>query len=342
MGKSIHQKDKLLMLLKILRMESDESHPLTVPRLLEKLQAKGIPAERKSVYDDLEALHRHGYDIVLLRGKGYYLGEREFQLAELKLLVDAVQSSRFITARKSNALIEKLEEQTSVYGAQMLQRQVYVAGRVKSMNESVYYNIDAIHSAISENRQIAFRYFDYNQRMEKVFRHDGKRYQISPYALLRSDENYYLTAYDSTVEQIKHFRVDKMVAINVTTKRRDGMQAYESFDPGHYANIHFGMFKGEERVVVLRCDNHFAHVLVDRFGESIHMVQEDAAHFTVAVQVAVSPQFYGWLFGLGKGVTIIGPEDVAKGMKEQLEQVLWSYQRQHSWISPEDLGRGKS
>ena len=325
MSKLNHQKDKLLMLLQIFRLESDETHPLTVPRLIEKLQLRGITAERKSIYDDVETLRRHGYDIVLLRGKGYYLGERDFQLAELKLLVDAVQSSRFITAKKSNELIEKLECQTSIYGAQDLQRQVYVAGRVKSMNESVYYNIDAIYNAIAENRQITFRYFDYNQKLEKVFRHNGAIYQTSPYALLRSDENYYLTAYDSGTEQIKHYRVDKMMEISVTSHRRDGIEAYQSFDLGHYASIHFGMFKGEEREVLLRCENRFSHVIVDRFGEAIHMAPEDNGYFTAAVHVAVSPQFYGWLFGLGTGVTILAPCDVAQGMQRQLELVLQNY-----------------
>lgn len=325
MSKTTRQKEKLLVLLEILKKESDENHPLVVPRLIEKLQARGITAERKSIYDDLETLRRQGYDIELRRGQGYYLGEREFQLAELKLLVDAVQSSRFITAKKSNELIEKLEQQTSIYGAQALQRQVYVAGRVKSMNESVYYNIDSIHKAIGENRQITFRYFDYDQNLKKVFRHNGALYRVSPYALLRSDENYYLTAYEGRTEQIKHYRVDKMVEITVTQSRRTGAEAYQSFDLGEYARIHFGMFKGEEREVLLRCDNRFSHVIVDRFGESVNMAPEDDSHFTASVRVAVSPQFYGWVFGLGGGVTILGPTDVAQGMKDQLELVLRNY-----------------
>lgn len=337
MAKAIHQKEKLLMLLQILRRESDETHPLTVPRLIEKLESMGLAGERKSIYDDMDALRRYGYDIVLMRGKGYYLGEREFQLAELKLLVDAVQSSRFITAKKSNELIEKLENQASIYGAQTLQRQVYVTGRVKSMNESVYYNIDAIHKAIGENRQITFRYFDYNQNLKKIFRHDGATYQVSPYALLRSDENYYLTAYDGTAEQIKHYRVDKMVEINVTAHRREGDEAYQSFDLGHYASIHFGMFKGEEREVLLRCNNRFSHVIVDRFGESVHMAPQDEDHFTASVQVAVSPQFYGWLFGLGGGVTVLAPLEVADGMRRQLERVLQNYKNCCCWTLPEAI-----
>lgn len=253
------------------------------------------------------------------------MGERNFQLAELKLLVDAVQSSRFITVKKSHELIHKLEQQTSAYGAQTLQRQVFVAGRVKSMNESVYYNIDAIHNAINEKRQITFRYFDYNICGRKVLRHNGAIYQMSPYALLCSDENYYLTAYDGKAQEIKHFRVDKMLDIQVTELSRDGEEIYESFDLGRYASIHFGMFKGEERDVLLRCKNCFSHVIIDRFGEAVHITPEDDSHFTALVQVAVSPQFYGWIFGLGNGVTILGPVDVARGMKEQLEQIQLNY-----------------
>lgn len=325
MRKTNQHKEKLLLLLHIFQNESDEAHPLSVPQLIERLQAYGITSERKSVYGDVECLRNQGYDIVLQRGKGYYLGERDFQLAELKLLVDAVQSSRFITVKKSHELIGKLERQTSMFGAQTLQRQVYVAGRVKSMNESVYYNIDAIHSAINENQQICFRYFDYDIQRQKVFRHGGAVYQVSPYALLCSDENYYLTAYDSRAAAIKHYRVDKMVEIRVMDQSRDGAEAYDSFDPGRYANIHFGMFKGEERKVLLRCDNRFAHVIADRFGESVYMMPEDETHFTATVSVAVSPQFYGWIFGLGSGVTILAPQDVAKGMKAYLERVLLNY-----------------
>ena len=302
MSKNQH-KEKLLLLLHIFQRESDENHPLSVPKLLDKLQANGILAERKSVYADVEILRKQGYDIVLQRGRGYYLGERNFQLAELKLLVDAVQSSRFITVKKSHELIHKLEQQTSAYGAQTLQRQVFVAGRVKSMNESVYYNICG----------------------RKVLRHNGAIYQMSPYALLCSDENYYLTAYDGKAQEIKHFRVDKMLDIQVTELSRDGEEIYESFDLGRYASIHFGMFKGEEREVLLRCKNCFSHVIIDRFGEAVHITPEDDSYFTALVQVAVSPQFYGWIFGLGNGVTILGPVDVARGMKEQLEQIQLNY-----------------
>ena len=182
-----------------------------------------------------------------------------------------------------------------------------------------------IINAINEKRQITFRYFDYNICGRKVLRHNGAIYQMSPYALLCSDENYYLTAYDGKAQEIKHFRVDKMLDIQVTELSRDGEEIYESFDLGRYASIHFGMFKGEEREVLLRCKNCFSHVIIDRFGEAVHITPEDDSHFTALVQVAVSPQFYGWIFGLGHGVTILGPVDVARGMKEQLEQIQLNY-----------------
>ncbi len=318
MPKTNHQKAKLLALLRLLFYESDERHPLSGPRLVQMLRAQGIAAERKSVYDDLEVLRGRGYDIQLERGRGYFLGGRLFQLAELKLLVDAVQSSKFITGRKSAELISKLEQLTSRAQASGLQRQVFVAGRVKSMNESVYYNIDAIHEAIGENRQITFSYFRYNVRREKELRHNGRLYRVSPYALLRSDENYYLIAYDSRSGEIRHYRVDKMSGIGRTERPRDGMEAYRTFDLARYAQLQFGMFRGPEQTVTLRCRDEMADVIIDRFGKEIALVPEEEGWFTCAVNVMVSPQFYGWLFGLGGGVQLTAPRSAVEGMRRQL------------------------
>lgn len=325
MPKAPHQKGKLLKLLGILFEQSDENHPIAVPQLVQLLRAAGISAERKSIYDDIEVLRNLGYDIQLLRSKGYFLGERIFQLAELKLLVDAVQSSRFITAKKSGQLIQKLERLTSVHQAQGLQRQVFVAGRVKSMNESIYYTIDAIHQAIGENRQISFQYFKYDRNREKVLRHGGKCYQVSPYALLRSDDNYYLVAYDGQKEEIRHYRVDKMLSINLSGLPREGLEAYQSFDLGRYARLHFGMFRGEEAEVVLRCESRMADIIIDRFGDQVSLVPDGEDHFTCAVQLAVSPQFFGWLCGLGSGIRIQSPAWVAEEMRQHLQRVMEQY-----------------
>ncbi|MCD8145926.1 MAG: WYL domain-containing transcriptional regulator [Clostridiales bacterium] len=327
MERTNSQKGKLLMLLQIFAQETDEQHPLSVPALLERLADAGIQAERKSVYEDIHTLQRYGYDIVLHRGRGYYLGERDFQLAELKLLVDAVQASKFITPQKSQALIDKLARQTSRYQARTLQRQVYVAGKAKSANERVYYTIDAIYEAIGQNKQVSFRYFDLNQRREKVYRKGGAVYIVSPYALVRDNDNYYLVAYDKTSGRLRHYRVDKMDRIAVRKEARLGREVYEAEDPARYTDIHFGMFQGEEKEVVLRCQDWTAHVLIDRFGDNLEMYPDDGPTFRAVVRVVVSPQFFGWLFGLNGGAVVLAPEPVRFQMEQMLTAQLEQYQK---------------
>ena len=243
MPRSPRQTEKLLSLLDILFRDSDEDHPLSMADLLQKLEGQGISAERKSVYADLETLRQRGWDIQLDRRRGYWLAQRPFELAELKLLVDAVQSSKFISQNKSRALIKKLEGLCSRHQAGSLQRQVFVSGRVKTMNEAVLYSIDAIHEAIAQNRQITFRYFDYDVNKQKVFRHGGKRYQVSPAGLLRSDESYYLVALADGEK--RHYRVDRMAQTQLSGQPRQ--PGCEQLDLAAYTRRHFGMFSGEER-----------------------------------------------------------------------------------------------
>ena len=198
--------------MEMLRQDSDEQHPLSTREIIDRLEAEGIHAERKSIYDDIAKLCDFGYDIIQVQnrlGGGYYLAEREFELPELKLLVDAVQSSRFITTKKSRDLIKKLEKMAGHFDAGKLQRQVYVAGRVKTENESIYYSIDNIHRAIQENRKIAFSYLEWNLKKELVPREESKRI-VSPWALIWREENYYLVAYDGKDDIMKHFRVDRL------------------------------------------------------------------------------------------------------------------------------------
>ena len=262
MPRGTRQKEKLLVLLEILSRESDEEHPLTLPALLEKLEREEITAERKSIYDDMDILRARGWDIVNEHRKGYYLASRPFELAELKLLVDAVQSSRFISVSKSRSLIKKLEQLCSRWQAATLQRQVYVSGRDKTMNEAVLYTIDAIHAAIGANRVLSFRYFDYDVKKAKVFRKEGATYRVSPVGLLRSDERYYLVALQNGEK--RHYRVDRMADARVEETARDA--ACRAVDMNAYTNRHFGMFSGAERQVRLRCANRMAHIMLDRFG----------------------------------------------------------------------------
>lgn len=327
MPKSSNQKQKLLYLWQILNQQTDEQHPLSVPQLCEKLAAHGIEAERKSIYDDVEQLRRFGLEVELIRGKngGYYVPERTFQLAELKLLVDSVQASKFITHKKSMELIKKLEGLTSIHQAQRLRRQVFVAGRIKSMNESVYYNIDYIHEAINGDRKIGFRYFEYTVAKERRFRHDGKEYCISPFALVWDDENYYMVGYDGDADQLKHYRVDKMTNIRLLEEQRQGDESFAQLDTAAYSRKMFSMFAGQEETVHLRFSDRLIGVVLDRFGKDITVFPRQEGTFDVYVKVALSPQFYGWLFAFGSDVQILSPRQAIDGMIELLDKTKAQY-----------------
>ena len=328
MPKSFNQKLKILYLLDMLKRETDEGHIITMNSILEGLAREGIKAERKSIYNDLESLRQYGVDIVgVQRDRTYYynVANRQFELAELKLLVDSVQSAKFLTTKKSNELIKKIEGLASKYEASKLQRQVYVTKRVKTMNESIYYNVDNIHTAIAGNRQIRFQYFQWNVKKEMELRHGGAYYHISPWGLSWDDENYYLIGYDSDAEQIRHYRVDKMLRIQMSKEDREGREHFKKLDMADYARKIFGMFRGEEQQVKLLVNNRMAGVIIDRFGKEVMIIPADADHFRVSVEVHVSPQFLSWIISLGDDVKIIGPEDVVERMREEIRRLSRQY-----------------
>ena len=335
MAKQPNQKLKLLYLLKILTENTDEEHPLTMAQLIEMLAGYGVSAERKSIYDDLESLRAFGVDIgtTPTRTVGYYIAERDFSLPELKLLVDAVQSSKFITTKKSLELIGKIENLASRYEASQLQRQVFVQNRIKTMNESIYYNVDFIHSAISKNVQIAFRYFTWDVHGERVLRRDGAEYTVSPWALTWDDENYYLVAYDAAEEKIKHYRVDKMVRIRLLETARTGQDVFAKFDTAVYSKKIFGMFGGEEKLVKLRCAKALAGVIIDRFGKDAMLVG-DGDGFTVTVRVFESPTFLSWVMGFGKDMKVLSPESTREALEKQARDVLSMYEINKSEVTP--------
>ena len=326
MAKSANQKRKLLVLARLLERQTDEEHPVTVQDMIDELARWDIAAERKSVYADMEELRQMGYDVQSRKGRGagWFLGQRDFELAELKLLVDAVQSSRFLTARKSDSLIRKLEGLTSVHQARQLQRQVYVDRRIKTMNESIFYNVDKIHSAIAAGRVITFRYFEYDMEKKKVFRRDGKRYCVSPCGLMWDSENYYLAAWDDANQEVRHYRVDKMSDITVSGAPR---YVPEDFDPEGYARRHFGMFSGRQGRLRLRFRSGLAGVVLDRFGRDVMMAPDGEEHFTVTLDVVVSPPFWGWLFGLGTGAEVLSPDWAAEEFRARLREVAALYER---------------
>ena len=324
MPKSPNQKTKLLHLYQILLHQTDEDHPITVAQMIEQLARYDIKAERKSIYDDLEALRLFGLDTQCRRGKtpGWFVGERDFELPEVKLLMDAVQSSRFITQKKSDALIRKLESLASVHQAGQLQRQVYVSGRIKVMNESIYYNVDKLHTAIAGQKAITFRYFDYDIHRQKVFRQEGGRYIVSPYGLIWNSENYYLVAFDHAHQEMRHYRVDKMTEIVVTGLPREGRKQYPDFQLAQYGQKHFGMYSGREITVTLRGRREKAGLVWDRFGQDVILVPDGEEHFTVTIPVVMSPQFFGWLMGLDGSLTLVAPAEAVRAYRDKLSAAM--------------------
>lgn len=329
MAKGTNQKRKLLYLAQIFSEETDEDHGLTLAEIAQRLSRLDINAERKTLYQDFEELRRFGMDICTNQeGKSfrYFLGSRTFQLPELKLLVDAVQSSRFITEQKSRELIKKLETLTSRSNANQLQRQVLIAGRIKTMNESIYYNVDGLHTAIAKERQIQFRYFRWGPDKTMILRHNGELYTVSPWHLCWDDENYYLVAYDSASGRIKHYRVDKMKNITITDLPRDGAETMEHLDLTVYTRRLFGMFGGEPIRVTLEGDDDMINVLIDRFGDEIPLSRTDGDRVETRVDVAVSPQFLGWVASFGGKLTVTSPPSVKEQMRTLARKLSEQYE----------------
>lgn len=329
MPKGTNQKFKLYRLAQIMLERTDDEHYITMPEIISQLGKYEITADRRSIYQDLRDLEALGIEVEgEPEGKGYHyhVVSRPFELPELKLLVDAIQSSKFITEKKTNELIRKLEKLVSRYEAMGLQRQVYVSGRIKTMNESIYYAVDTIHNAISENRKIRFQYYQWNVKKEMVLRRDGAYYHISPWGLSWDDENYYLVGYDSDAGEIRHYRVDKMIHIRMSEEPREGKEHFRKLNMADYTRKSFGMFGGREQSVKLLVDNSLAGVIIDRFGKDVMMIPADGDRFTVNVTVMVSRQFLGWIFSLGEKVKILGPEDVTEQMREEGERLLRQYE----------------
>ncbi|MCM1307602.1 MAG: WYL domain-containing protein [Butyrivibrio sp.] len=329
MSKSPDQKLKILYLIKLFYEETDEQHPVTMAEIIAYLASKGIGAERKSIYSDLEALDLMGYEIINRREapSGYYLASRDFELAELKLLVDAVQSSKFITEKKSMLLIKKIEKLTSRHEGQKLQVQVYVANRVKTDNEAILYNIDYIHEAIAGSRKIEFKYGEWSVERKLVPRGGGAVYTVDPVMLIWDDENYYLVAYDKKSEIIKHFRVDKMLSVKVSAEKRGMNVIMSNFDPAVYAREHFGMFSGEEKTVVVRFPVSLVGVVIDRFGKNVSLkplAGGDGEFFTARLKVKVSDRFFAWIAGLRGRAVIEGPEEVRDAYSDFISDVAAS------------------
>ncbi len=329
-----------MYLAKILLEKTDEDHGLTMPELIEELGRYDVKAERKSVYDDIEALQDQIKMDVDKRTEGnrteYFVASRDFELAELKLLVDAVQSSRFITKDRTEELIKKIEGLASSHQAKQLSRQVHVANRIKTMNKSIYYAVDDLHAAISQNRQISFQYVKWNVKMEREPQHNGKVYKVSPWALMWDDENYYLVAFDSETQSIRHYRVDRMTGLQRLDDLREGAEQFKNFDMGTYSRKTFGMYHGRDEHVTLRCTNDMADAVIDRFGQDVFLrpaegavadgVRQPSTHFDVTVKVSISPVFLTWLMNFGGKIRIASPQWVINEQVKLAKAAIEQYE----------------
>lgn len=327
MPKQYGQKKRMLYVMKALWEKTDGEHEITTADIIAYLKLYGIGADRKTLYDDIAQLKDFGWDIVTSPGNrgGHRLVSRNFELSELVLLADAVQSSRFITEKKSEALISKLSGLTSVYEGKRIGRQVHVSGRIKNMEETIFYNVDAIHNAINNDSQISFTYYDWNENKRRVERHGGALYTVSPHALCWDDENYYLVAYDEAAETLKHYRVDKMAGILPTDQKRTGKEKAADFDIGAYSGKLFGMFNGKEAYVTLRCKNNRAGVIIDRFGTTVPFRKADGEHFELTVRVMLSSHFYTWLMNFGDDIVITSPDFAIEELKAVARRALAAY-----------------
>ncbi len=320
--KSPNQRLKILYLYKILSELTDENHSISMPDIILKLESYGIKSERKALYEDIEALRSFGLDIITIKGRypGYYVASREFELPELKLLADAVTSSRFLTEKKSRELVKKLETLASVHEAKQLQRQVFIADREKSMNEKIYLNVDNIHRAIAENKKISFKYFDYGLDKKKKYR-EGLR-TCSPYVLAWNNQSYYLIAYYEKYNDISNFRVDRMESVQILDE--EAQPRPENFNLSDYMSSTFSMFSGKSQRVTLRFDNSLINSVIDRFGKDIIVTKDGEEHFTVNVSIKTQqPEpFFGWLFQFGTNAEIVEPAELNERYGEMLRRVL--------------------
>lgn len=269
MARGTNQKFKFSYLMQIMQEKTDDEHSLTMPQIMEELEKYDVTAERKSVYTDFQNMtDKFGIEIIkeqIGRETYYHVGSRKFELAEVKLLIDAIQSSKFITQTKSRELITKIKSFVSEHQAKQLQRQVYINDRVKTMNESVYYNVDDIHTAINQNKKIRFKYYKWDINKKLVPRHNGDWFIVSPWALTWDDENYYMVAFDDLDSKIKHYRVDKMMHISVEEEKRSGKEVFRNFDMAEYSKATFGMYQGQKAKVKIQFANYMCGVFIDRF-----------------------------------------------------------------------------
>lgn len=323
--KTMEMQNKILKIIEILKTESDEQSPIRTNRLIGRLADCGISVERKTLYKDIDRLIAAGYDVVKVRdgrSSAYYMNASEFDTSELKILLDAVEASRFISAKKTDELVKKLAVQAGNLKGDVLARMSVCFDTVKHTNDKVFIIVDRINDALITKKKVSFRYFDFDVKGEKVLRRGGEPYIVNPVALVFSEDNYYLVCYNDKYQDLSNYRIDKMLDVEVTDDDITPSECVKDFKFYSHPKQSFSMFRGEIEKVTLECENSLANVIIDRFGEKIKMTPKDSEKFTVTVPVQVSPTFYAWCFTFGRKMKIISPQSVADGYKAKLSETL--------------------
>ncbi len=327
MSKQAYVKPKLLILRDIFLEKTDENHALTIPELIKALSLYGISAERKTLYDDINILTTYGLDIVVSKrshSNTYYVASRTFQDEELQVLANAVASSKFLTNKKSNDLIKKLEKLTSIYNAKELKRTIYIEGRVKNFNEQIYYNINSIHDAINRKKKITFKYFSYDLNKKKEYLHDGEVYAVSPYYIVWENDYYYLICYCDKHENISRYRIDRMANVKVSEESYKVPNDSE-LEMAKTLRSTFSMYGGDKKIVTIELANELIDVIIDRFGSDVRITKKSDTTFTVSVEVQISPPFWGWLFQFGTKAKIIAPQSIVEQAKKETRKLAEIY-----------------
>lgn len=328
-------KVKLLTVLSIFEQKTDENNPMSADRVADEVKTRlNISCSRKGIYDDINALNDYWYASNDPRriekhenGKGYYLANRPFSAGDVKLMVDAIESSKYLSEKKTLKLIKTLQRLCPETQVRDMKSQVVVFDRVKNMNEDIHESLGRISAAIAQNQQIRFRYFDYDMNKKRAYRKKGAFYQMSPYELVYTDDNYYLVAYDAEKRKRHTFRIDRMANVAIVLQDREGKELFgdDRNEKLRLQKSTFSMFDGKIETVSMKFRINMLNAVIDRFGKDVFITPVDKEHFQISVPVAISQQFYGWVFGLGNYVSIIGPEHIKKEMAKKLEDVRKRY-----------------
>jgi predicted DNA-binding transcriptional regulator YafY len=327
MPNKLNQKIKLLKLFDLLKENTDEENPMSTNSIVTKLNKLGISSERKTLYEDIKLLNDNGYEVLCYKSNcnKYYVSDRKFNVAELKTLIDAIQSASFITEKKTNEFIDKIAKLGGNNRAEILKNNIICFNTTKQCNEEIFYNISAIDEAIVEKKKISFLYFDYDLKGNKVYRKEANRYFVNPLTLVLNDSNYYLICYSDKYDNLSNYRVDRMQKVEKEKENVTEASWLKNINLSEYKKQSFSMYSGEETEIVIKFDNSMLDIIFDKFGKNLNIKSTNDNKYIAKVKIQTSPVFYSWCCTFGSKLIITSPENIIKGLKNFVNDVLINY-----------------